>query len=381
MVWKHLESANAMRSLPASISAIFFSNCPWAWWRASKTKLNLSGKLHSCNDIPDIWIGFNFWTTWNHIRKTIDQTSQATASWIQSWFPPASTCFQRVECKSWLGKSNQPNPGPKNDGMWWKMRISWNIIQWSVRHPCGCGRLPFEALKPWLRPADEPNPPWAGIVLGFACLGGVSLCRMCYRSAPFSRHVPHPLCCTHGFGSFLSTPVKNVLHRGTFAEPERYLCSIFAVHNPGEKVLNCGNFAQSERYLCRIFAVHSPVEKSFWLWHFCRARKLLMQYLCCAHGFGTSLSILLKNVLLRSTLAKPWRYLCSIFAMHVVLGRSLSTSHLSHAVLHCRTMFKVAKESDGIFSQKTDSWKTIFCVFQRNLENSEFQKFQPPEAA
>ena len=160
----------------------------------------------------------------------------------------------------------------------WGLPLATWRRAWSVRHPCGCGRLPFEAFKPWLRPADKPNPPWAGILLGFACLGGVSLCRMCYRSAPFSRHVPHPLCCTHDFGSFLSTPVKNVLHPGTFAEAERYLpCTtllknvlaygllqsqqdICAISLPCttllKKVFDSGTFAEPDSYLCNIFAVH-----------------------------------------------------------------------------------------------------------------------------
>ena len=52
-------------------------------------------------------------------------------------FPPASTSFKKVECKSWLRKPNQPNPGILenngtwgHEGIWWKMRIIW----WNSMH-------------------------------------------------------------------------------------------------------------------------------------------------------------------------------------------------------------------------------------------------------
>ena len=79
------------------------------------------------------------------------------------------------------------------------------------------------------------------------------------------------LCSAHGFGGSLSALQKNVLHRGTFAEPERYLCTIFAMHNPGENVsLVCTPFWG--------FSIN-PAATCFASCHFCRAMKLLVQYL------------------------------------------------------------------------------------------------------
>ena len=72
------------------------------------------------------WSGFNFGTTWNHIRLL----KPLLHGFRAGFHPLASTSFKKVECKSWRRKLNQPNPGTlENDGIWWKMRMSWNIIQ------------------------------------------------------------------------------------------------------------------------------------------------------------------------------------------------------------------------------------------------------------
>ena len=137
------------------------------------------------------------------------------------------------------------------------------------------------------------------------------------------------LCYAHFWGDLCQPCWKQVLYCGTFAEPKRYFCSIFAIHmvlggisvNPVERKFFTVALLQSQkdtfavsllsfvlRHFCRAkkillqylcyphglgggFSVN-PVE-SFVLWHFCRAKKILLQYLCYPHGFGgESLSIL-----------------------------------------------------------------------------------------
>ena len=136
-------------------------------------------------------------------------------------------------------------------------------------------------------------------------------------------------------GGSLPTLLKNILDCGTSAEPSRYLYSIFTMHmvlggslsTLLNKILDCGTSAEPSRYLYSIFTMHmvlggslstvlkkfwtvallqshqdtctvsllctwfwevsaNPVEKYFGLWHFCRAIKILVQYLHYAHGFG-----------------------------------------------------------------------------------------------
>ena len=92
----------------------------------------------------------------------------------------------------------------------------------------------------------------------------------------------------------------------------------------------------------------NPVE-SFVLWHFCRAKKILLQYLCYPHGLGGgSLSILLK-VLYCGTFAEPKRYFCSIFAIHMVLGGDLCQS-CRKKVLYCGTFAEPKRYLCSIFA-------------------------------
>ena len=88
---------------------------------------------------------------------------------------------------------------------------------------------------------------------------------------------------------------------------------------------------------------------SFVLRHFCRAKKILLQYLCYPHGLGGgSLSILLK-VLYCGTFAEPKRYFCSIFAIHMVLGGNLCQS-CRKKVLYCGTFAEPKRYLCSIFA-------------------------------
>ena len=106
----------------------------------------------------------------------------------------------------------------------------------------------------------------------------------------------------HGFGGSLPTLLKNILDCGTFAEPSRYLYSIFTMHmvfggisaNPIETIFGLWHFCRAIKILVQyLHYAHgvggisvNPVEQNFGLWHFCRAIKILVQYLYYAHGFG-----------------------------------------------------------------------------------------------
>ena len=125
------------------------------------------------------------------------------------------------------------------------------------------------------------------------------------------------LCYAHFFGDLCQPCWKQVLYCGTFAEPKRYLYSIFAIH----MVLGGGSLS-------------ILLKESFGPWHFCRAKKILVQYLCYAHGFGGSLSTLKKFcVTVTVALLQSHKDTCAvslhIFAMPLVLDPQMSRPHIS----------------------------------------------------
>ena len=108
----------------------------------------------------------------------------------------------------------------------------------------------------------------------------------------------------HGFGGISVNRVEKVLDCGTSAEPSRYLYSIFTMHmvlggslpTLLKKIWTVA-LLQSHKDTCAVSLLCAwfwrisvnPVEKSFGLWHFCRAIKILVQYLYYAYGFGGGL--------------------------------------------------------------------------------------------